>query len=412
MNFFYNGFTDRVESFLFLPPSEGQNKERVSGMWSNKTGRLYQTVFSAVLAVTFGLSGQLSALAEPEMLIRTVPMEVSGYAEAEGLTEKIQTADATLTLLQETEPLIVHMEALRNAYQIYGQNSEETQKLLSSLKERYMADSSNAAKFFDYGYAQLVFEGNKNGLFFLRKANDQIASPYTSLAYALAQVDVDRIHEAAAPDALTTRKMDITYKLKDALLYNKEDLLPGVWPSYVHILEALKAFPAFENLIHEDVTAILVPYGTTSANREGGNLFLNIDVSQYSDKVAGQPGTMSAKSIDVDTSCNFSTEVPNWSDLAASKSTDLDGDGQMESINFFTTSAEGPYQVRVLNHDSKVIGAFESYKAPYIMEDLDMDNRFELVVRQFDKDLYHPLYVYRWNGNCYGEDKRVSAFFK
>lgn len=381
-------------------------------MWKTQLFSLRQVALSVCTAGMLAISLQMTGVAEMPMLIRSVPLEVSGYTEATDLDQQVQTAEGTVQVLTTTMPLIVHMEALRRAYTAFGQNAEETQKLLKDLKERYMADTSNAEKFFDYGYAQLVMEGNKNGLFFLRKANDALTSPYTSLAYALAQVDVDRMIDNATPDALTTRKMDVGYKLKDALLYNREDRLAGIWPSYVHILEALAEYPAFESLRSEDVTTLYVPYGSTSLNRSESSNQLLLALAPSSSEEASEPLPAAPEAPTVETSCVFSPLSASEMTLAQSKSMDLDNDGQAETVNFYQTAAGSPYVVDVTDSQNRVIGRFTSYKAPYIAEDLDGDNRFELVVRQFDKDPYHPLAVYRWNGSCYGQDTGVASFFK
>jgi hypothetical protein len=342
-------------------------------------------------------------------------MEVARYPEAATLDTHLTTPQATVSLLDTTKPLLVHMEILRRAYATLGQNPADRQMVLKLLKDRYMAKPTLAERYFDYGYAQLVMDGNKNGLFFLRKANDTLASPFTSLAYAIAQIDVDRDIEHATPDALTTRKMDAVYKLKDALMFNREDRLPGVWPSYVHVLQALADYPAFSSLQTEDVTTLLVPVGNLSLNRQSTGVSEGSAFLAMLNQPADPPKTSASEPLPPDIAsctCSGSSAVTTRSRLAYSKSFDLNNDTTLESVNFYTgAAAQSPYQVEVYSHDSRLVGQFASYKAPYIIEDLEGDGKYELVVRQFDKDLYHPLYVYRWNGQCYGEDQRISAYF-
>lgn len=374
---------------------------------------LQQGVLAGLLVGVLALSFSVSSSADNTMLLRTVPLEVSGYPEAEDLDNRVKDAESTMQLINESKPLLVHMEAIRRAYTQYGANLDEKTKLLNALKSRYMSDQENAANFFDYGYAQLVMDANKNGLFFLRKANDKLGSPFTSLAYGLAQVDIDILSEGASPQDLTTRKMDAMYKLKDALAYNKEDRLPGVWSSYIRILDGLKDYTAYDSFRAEDVTTMYVPYGVTSISQETGNQYLALVSPAEETSDTSTPEESSAEpALDVEPTCIFSEAVPDLSTLAFSKSIDLDNDGTAESINFFSAKSGEPYEVKVLNQANKVIGAFTSYKAPYITEDLEGDKRFELVIRQYEKDPYHPLYVYRWNGSCYAQDKRVSSYFK
>jgi hypothetical protein len=377
-------------------------------MWKRSSFGTTRSVFSVLLAGSVLLAmGQAARAEEEAILLRTVVMEVSGYTEAEEMDQKVQTADSTLEYLNTATPLLVHMEAIRRAYGIYGQNAEEKQKLLSSLKDRYLAEADNANKFFDYGYAQLVMDMNKNGLFFLRKANDKLQSPYTSLAYGLAQIDVDLRIENAKPDELTTRKMDAVYKLKDALAFEKEDRLPGIWPSYLHIMEGVKTFSAYDSARTEDVTTLFVPYNFNTGDSSGGQF---LAMAEGGDEQTPESTTVST--TDVEATCDFGNVTVNWANLSQSKAMDLLHDGKSASINFFTTQPGKPYQVVVMSGESIKIAQFESYTAPYIAEDIEGDGKYELVVRQFDKDPYHPLAVYRWNGTCYAQDKKVASYFK
>ncbi len=384
-------------------------------MWIQRGFKIHKSALSLILGGALAFSISLSVLAEnqnPTMLIRTVPLEVSSYPEAAKMDESVKTADGTVQFVDSTQTLLLHMEALRRAYSAFGQNADEKQKLMNALKDRYMADENNAAKFFDYGYAQLVMDGNKNGLFFLRKANDKLESPYTSLAYGIAQIDADILIENASPSEMTTRKMDAIYKLKDALTYNKEDKLPGIWPSYVNIMSALKTYPAYESARTEDVTTLYVPYGAVySSNKETANQFLALEANKE-DAEEADSSKASSTTPNIDATCTFSGKTYAPAQMAYSKSADLDGDGKPESMNFYNTGANQPYDVQITGPDNKVIGEFTSYVSPYIAEDLDGDGKYELVIRQFAKDPYHPLSVYRWNGTCFGRDKNVDAYFQ
>ncbi len=371
---------------------------------------------SAMLATSVWMSGGTPGFSEVLPLLRSVSLDVSKYPEASQIASQTQNADSTLTLLSNTKPLLVHMEALRLAYESFGMDMAEKDKLMQALKDRYMTDAENAEKFFDYGYAQLVMELNKNGLFFLRKANDKLGNPFTSLAYGLAQIDTDRLIENAPPEELTTRKMDATYKLKDALVYNREDKFPGVWPSYVRILESLKEASAYDSFRSEDVTTIYVPDSfTTLVQHDDPHQYLVLagDAAPIPTASTTQvaSNTMAATLPTTTAMCEFSKTVTNTSPLAMSKTMDLNNDGSHEAILFYAQAPEGPYQVQVMDQQNHMIASFISYKAPYIMEDLEQDGQYELVIRQFSKDPYHPLYVYRWNGGCYSEDKTVTAYF-
>jgi hypothetical protein len=340
-------------------------------------------------------------------------MEISGYPEAVTVDQADQTADATLAFLDTCKPLLVHMELLRRAYTVYGTNTDESAKLMKALKARYMAEPENAEKYFDYGYAQLVMTADKNGLFFLRKANDKLANPYTSLAYGITQIDTDLAFENQLGSDLTPRKMDAIYKIKDALQYNKEDVMPGIWPSYIHILESIKSYSAYDSFRNEDMSTLYVPFGNADLSKtpDASNAFLSLESTAKNPEIqnpASAPVPVVAAPAQT---CSFANP-PDWSKLYVAKSMDLLSNGQNYSINFFNIETGKPYKVVVMDPQNNVVGEFSSYKAPYIMEDVDNDGKFELVIRQYEKDPYHPVYVYRWNGNCYGEDQQISTYFK
>lgn len=343
------------------------------------------------------------------MLIRSIPLVISGYAGAAGIPEAAKTPEGVISVLEATSSLLPHMEVIRQAHTCAGQSPEAKLTLLTSLKDRYLKDQDNPAKFFDYGYAQLVLEGNKNGLFFLRKANDRLNTPATSLAYGMAQIDVDRLHEKGQPSELTTRKMDAGYKLKDALILNRVQKMPGIWPTYVQIMASLKDFTAFESLRNEDVSSIYVPAGNTSLSRSlpsAASAFLAMPTAQADTEV---PATMSSGVI---APCKASYSTPTQAALAYTKKVDILNNGELSTVNFYKSQTDSLYLVQVQDAKNKVVGEFTSYKAPYIMEDLDGDNQFELVVRQFEREPLHPVYVYRWSGACFGEDTGISAYFK
>lgn len=343
-----------------------------------------------------------------KMLIRTIPLEVSAYPEAANISEQATSAQKTIAGLTESPNLLVHMELLREAYGIYGDNSTEKPKLIKALKDRYWADQENPEKFFDYGYSQLVFDANKNGLFFLRKANDKIASPFTNLAYGLAQIDADIYFEKAAINELTTRKMDAVYKLKDALTLNRDAKKSGVWASYVAIVQALKAYPAYESIVTEDVSTIYVPYSFQTTASTAGINFLAVSPNTPS---AAPQNTLSTLPKEK-TLCHFDTQSLDWKQLADLKAIDLDNDGHNEGVAFLKTTETGPYQVVVYNEDRRPLAMFSSNKTGYLAEDLNGDGIKELVVRQYDSDPMHPVSVYRWNGQCFNEDKDIKAYFQ
>ena len=331
--------------------------------------------------------------------LRTLALDIGAFSKNTEVAQAAADPVATVAFLDSETTILLHMETLRQAYQQYGKTPELRNALMDTLKKRYTKANNDPTKFFDYGYAELVFESNKNGLFFLRKANDALGSPYTSIAYGIAEIDTDRWIDDAPPDQLTTRKMDVTYKLKDALLFNRASKQPGVWTNYVKIVKALKDYPAFASFTHEDVTLLFVPMGQL--------LMAKAPVlSPEGYALLGQASNAPAAP-----QCGFTPSSPLPGDLKRSKGVDFNKDGIPETVNFYSQGANKPYLVQVTNVYNQVIAEFPSW-VNYIIEDLDNDGSFELVVRQYDQDPWHPLMVYRWDGHCFNEDTTVSSYFK
>src|SRR5262249_24124410 len=139
-------------------------------------------------------------------LLHSVPLEISGYVVAKDFPITFYTSDQVLKAIDSSPVLIIHMDALRRSNEDLP--STEQQKLIAALIKRQQLKEKDAQLAFDLGYAQLIYNNNKTGLFYLRKANDQFQNQFSSLAYAMAEVEPDLNHEGAPPDGMTTRKMD------------------------------------------------------------------------------------------------------------------------------------------------------------------------------------------------------------
>ena len=475
------------------------------------------------------------------------------------LFQKITTPQATSNFLMNERNLLGHMEAIRQAYWLYGRNDTiQSTALLNNLKKRYMNNQNDPIAYFDYGYAQLVNEGNKNGLFFLRKANDSLASSVTSLAYGLAEIDGDLVFENADRNVVTPRKMDVGYRLTDALTWNKTQKIPGIWPTFVSIRNIIRDYPGFDRFAHEDFSLIYIPNGKVSLAKSGFRLFTNPVIQEAQSKQSVKADRVSNKISQPDTSTSESISSPTpktVQKIASTKPTNnkpngimrffgigpkdvtpipelspivkadnlgqvvagpqyqnkitalpaeeaqhtesnipwtiqqpqesmssniyapervelnpqpetntsapvnpmnhnniflattaehtapaevslqqqcefpdmhlepksmkyavviqLQGHEPPEAVEFYNTNPEkSPYDVRVLNASKHVIGQFTSSKAPFIMEDLNKDGVYELVVRQYFVDPYHPVIVYNWNGSCYSADTSVKQYFE
>ena len=338
-------------------------------------------------------------------ILRSVPLEISGYnlPKDNGFT----TASELLGVMDGQKSLLVHMELMRRSYLTLPESEKE--KLLSTLYTRYKTSENDTIKFFDHGYAQMLYKKNKTGLFFLRKANDRIGDQFSSLAYAMAEAEADVELENAGPAEMTTRKLSVMFNLRDSLARQKASAKPGFWPSFVRFIAALQPLDAYDDFTDTDFSLDFVPYGNSvTAATVGAS--------------AGMGGA--AASIDTATSCSVRanrvtpTETPGT--LFGSRMVDFDNDKQFETVRFYTekpmqaySADERPtYRVVITDNQGRLLGEMSSRVAPYIVEDLNGDGAYEVVIRQYQADPYHPVLVHRLTECGFEEDKTVYGYFQ
>lgn len=349
------------------------------GVWASCLGLLW--------------SSSIHAQADTVDFLRTIPLTVDGYASAKAFPETFTTPDQVIQALNSTPVLLVHMEAIRRAYHDLDVASQD--KLLEAIHKRRMTNEKDLMLGFDHGYAQLVFKQNKTGLFFLRKANDFFQDQFSALAYGMAEVEADITLEEASPEATTTRKLDAMFKLADAVQRDAQKHQPGFWPSYIQVIEKMKSMPAYKSFSNRDFSLVYVPYGNavvplggvqnssqslTTNNPESG-----LTSASFGSVCSPEPGPM-----DMDYNAVRGVSI-------AQQATNFNGNPAL--IQFFQTQAsQGSkhYLVRVTGSDGKPMAAFKTNVAPNrIVEDLDKDGVFEIVVRQYRENPLQPVIVYR-----------------
>jgi hypothetical protein len=344
----------------------------------------------------------------PLVLLREVTIPLTGYAGL-SVPESFSTASQVLPLLESNEKMGTHMEILRRAYHSLPESEKVT--LIQALYNRYDVDAGNPVKFFDHGYAQLVFNQNKTGLFFLRKANDKLLDPFVSLAYAMAQAEVDLAHEKATPDAINMRKMDVNFRLSEAIQRDKTDHQPGFWPVFGFAVGKLSQLAAYSDLANRDFSEAYVPLGNTRFN------IVSKPMSKSGLVVSGSSKVTAAAFLAVSDTCSpqagkqeatLTEQTP-----AYSRSVETKPGGSIHTINYYRTTGETqPYRVLVQDEHNRLLADFPASVGPAIVEDLDGDGTFELVLRQFQQDRLHPVQVYRWTGCEYRRDGKIDALFQ
>ncbi len=343
-------------------------------------------------------------------ILRSVPLEVTGYASAQCLPAQLTTAEEVLNVLNSTPVLLVHMEALRRGYAELP--FDEHAKLLSALHQRHMAKETDLMLGFDLGYAELVYEHNKTGLFFLRKANDHFQDQFSNLAYGMAQAEADITLEKASPEEMTIRKMDVMYRLGDAVKIDAAHHQPGFWPSYMHVLEKLKPMGAYKSFSHRDFSLAYVPYGNTVVP-----LRPEVNSGSLSQTQPGSLGQLPFRSTLTNPSASSlcspeagTSESNRFFGSIVSQRT-ANFNGKLATIQFYRSN-DPHYRVRVVDSTGTSLLTFETLTAANILEDLDGDGVFEIVARQYQYDPLKPVLVYRYTACGFQLDQKLTASFQ
>lgn len=350
------------------------------------------------------------AWAESFDLLHTVPLEIKGYEVSKDFPVTFYTADQVLKAIDSSPILLVHMEALRRGYEDLP--ATEKQKLLAALLKRHQQKEADLQLGFDHGYAQLVYANNKTGLFFLRKANDQFQNQFSSLAYAMAEVEADLNHEGAPPDGMTTRKMDAMYKLSDAVKFDAAHHEPGFWPTFIRVLEKIKPLAAYQSFANRDFSLLYLPYGNSVIPMQGAQIVM-IPLKASPEALASNTSHTSCSPNEPDSSTATSFAAPNPDtppkQPVATKNVTFNGDSAV--LQFFATETPGLFRVRVTGTYGEPMLSFETYSSNRIVEDLEGDGSFEIVARQYKNDPLNPIMVYRYTPCGFELDKQVFSSF-
>src|SRR5262249_31951365 len=109
-------------------------------------------------------------------LMRTIAWRVPQSTEGSAFASPFTQDSQILGILTQDASLPAHMEALRRGYHELPENAKKG--LVVRLLKRYEQSPEDPTRYFDYGYAQLVYLNNQTGLFFLRKANDKLQTQF------------------------------------------------------------------------------------------------------------------------------------------------------------------------------------------------------------------------------------------
>lgn len=347
--------------------------------------------------------------------LHNISLDVSQYPDGLSLVSHFSKADEVLTALKCSDDLPVHMEALRRGY---GELPiSEKKDLVVKLLKRYEQASEDAVSYFDYGYAQLIYLDNQTGLFFLRKANDKLKTQFTALAYAMGQAQIDLNQEKSAPGMMTVRKLDVIHKLSDALAQDVSNHQPGFWPAYMQVIKKLTPLPAYQDFTKRDFSLGYIPYGKKLPMfqmmvdspvekpiqpRIEPYTLVAVNSEKSNSKDRKPKPLMSTQGIDA--------EWPSGIDEEPLIGSRMLPNGRHQ-LKFFRMKAADQIKVMIIDAQNQSLISFITQGGMEIIEDLEKDGIYELVVRQYKQAPFDPVRVYRWTGSDYKLDQALYQKF-
>jgi hypothetical protein len=329
--------------------------------------------------------------------------------------------------------------------------------VLPVLKARVDAKNSQPSQWMTFGFAKVALERSKTGLFFLRKANDELQTPASELAYAMAQADMELSLEKGNPNEVTVRKLDVAYLLNQAVKQDAAKHEPGFWPLFADTVSQLRTMQGYSSLLSKDYSQLYVPMGnrmavtvpTTTVNQYLASLN---GASKSPRKIADAASSAATpkrpwrwwwqKAEPVDTAAapssvtasNGASTTPSSTEIVMGSSVSSTGGkvldtkyvqlspdpGQWIGVQYSVPASELPLgivppkqlEALVLNKNNQPLGRITVPDQSSLAEDLDRDGQFELVVRQFSKVPQYPVRVFRITPTGMVEDSRYTQLFR
>jgi hypothetical protein len=304
-------------------------------------------------------------------------------------------------------------------------------------------ESNNPQVWMLKGMAELLFDNNDTGLFFLRKANDELDSSVSQLAYALGLAYADTALVPANQRAeVTQRKLNASYAFRDACTRDVSTPTKGLWPVAARALTDLRLKnPAFEILLASNYSDAYLPYGNrrvdfiapTSVEAYWQSLEPKTKRKRKAKKEADLPTTLTLKpAAPCPQDHDPQGQAPNaihppcalvlpTNAVVSVRHVKHKGATTDDWLSLYTvtvptaeqTDAKAPlYRVIVANKRNEWLGIVPSYRDANLLEDINRDGEFELVLRQEAFNPLQPVRVFSVTPQRLTESKELTRHFE
>jgi hypothetical protein len=406
------------------------------------------------------------------------PLSASSLA-AQSLAQVPMNDTAAMLRFLNSQPtdLFWHVNAIQQMQSWSGSSKLAFGDL---LRERQKLNPASAEAAFDFGFAQMTLNNNREGIVFLRKANEALESQVSALVYAAAIADSERGFEQGNPETISARKLDAVYKLNDAIKRDAKNHHAGFWPAFMQVVNTLKAVPAYETNLTGDFSALYVPLGNRVPNYVAPSLALKelfpasglssqrLPIDFVTEKATAASEVALATG---DVSFLGEVPVPHFSTEEAKKTNFFSRRSEkrqakhrnaaalksnadllvgqvpkalVERTDYIRFQENAPWialhflrpnvsfnpsvsamptlgdgassqvpNVLLVTSQQQIVGSLFSAVKPYIVEDLERDGLFEIVLRQYSETPLNPVQVYRLQSNgAFTADASVSGLFQ
>jgi hypothetical protein len=354
----------------------------------------------------------------------------------------VATLTTTLkTLLAQKQPLT----ALQ--YLAYAQQSlplAQHPKASAAVDAWRNAEAGNPNVWMLKGMAELLFDNNDTGLFFLRKANDELDTSVSQLAYALGLAYADTaLVPANQRTEVTQRKLNASYAFRDAFTRDVATPTAGLWPVAARALTDLRLKnPAFEVLLASNYSDAYLPYGNrrvdfiapSSVEAYWQSLAPKAKTKRKAKKMTEPPTTLTLKPAapcpqghDPEGQQANATHPPcalvlPTDAVVSVRHVKHKGATADDWLSLYTVTVPAteqtadakapPYRVIVANQRNEWLGIVPAYRDANLLEDINRDGEFEVVLRQEAYNPLQPVRVFSVSPQGLSEAKELTRHFE
>ena len=290
-----------------------------------------------------------------------------------------------------------------------GLAASDRSDLLQWLMARKQVKPGNRHRHFSFSFANVTLANQLGSLFPLRQINNRLKTADTALAYAVALIHAENMIDKVDPSEVTLRKMAIGSQLEQAskrhAIRQKEGKAPkGFWPLLAKTVEPLLDMPAYQPVLRTDLSRFILPQGNRRVQYESLAPSLATPLKPILgvsyDAMAPQ---CSLKQL-------TSAEYQQLQQQTKIRQT-LVLDNSRPAYDLLFSADKGSSTVTLINPNREQVGQFISPVGHRIIEDIDHDGVFELVVRQYAFKPTEPVIVYRLTHCGLQRDKAIDQLF-